>query len=101
MSEIGRRGACGGCHSARPRNRVRNLSHGRDADRLGDEGGRDRNLARRRWRYGVGFVAQVRGAAASYISIEVGRSLTELALAWPRRWESPFGSIHAPGFGMG
>jgi hypothetical protein len=37
-------------------------------------------LARRRRRYGVGFVAQVRGAA-SYISIEVGRSLTGAASA--------------------
>jgi hypothetical protein len=49
-------------------------------DRLGNEGGRDRSLARRRRRYGVGFVTQVRGAA-SYISIEVGRSLTGAASA--------------------
>jgi len=70
--------AYGGSHSVWPDNRIRDGYDGRDADRLGDEGGRDRSLARRRWGFGVGFVAQVRGAA-SYISIDVGRSLTDLA----------------------
>jgi hypothetical protein len=65
-----------------PHNRVRGGRRGGDADRLAGEGGRHRGLARRRWRYGVGSVAQVR-LAASYISIEVGRSLTQLALAAP------------------
>jgi hypothetical protein len=70
--------AYGGSHSVRPDNRASDDHHGGDADRLGDEGRRDRNLARRRRRYGMGFVAQVLGKA-SYISIEVGRSLTDLA----------------------
>jgi hypothetical protein len=76
-------GLCrGGPHSARPHNRVRGGCRGGDADRFGGEARRARSLARRRWGYGVGSVAQVRGAAA-YVSIEVGRSLTGPAA--PRR----------------
>jgi hypothetical protein len=69
-----------GVVSVWPHNRVRDDYDGENSDRLRGQSGRDRSLAPRRWCYGVGFVAQVR-RATSYNSIEVGRSLTELALA--------------------
>ena len=53
-----------------------------DANRLADEGGGDGSLHLRGWCCRMGSIAQVRGAVP-YISIDVGRSLTGLALAWP------------------
>jgi hypothetical protein len=80
----------GGSHSACPRNRVRGGCRGADGDGLGDEARRPRGLAGSRGRCGVRSAAQVR-LAASHILVEVGRSLTEPAVA--------IGAIGAPGSG--
>jgi hypothetical protein len=78
-SKLGICSGCRGSQSARPRNRIRSGCHGGDAGRLDGAGRHDRHLARCRWCYGMGSVAQVRGPAP-YISIKVVRSLTDWGL---------------------
>jgi len=73
-SELGIWTGHGDAHSARPNNRVRGGCHGGDDDRRAGQARRARGLDRRRWRCGVGSVAQIRTAAQS-VSVGAGRGL--------------------------